>query len=85
MRFMLHDNYFRDASAQHWLGEFLEVEEGAELSLLAPDGSTRVVRIEIDQGDVRLRLWNDASVSDAPAGEMVLKPGCATATLEAVE
>jgi hypothetical protein len=68
-----------------WQAEFLEAENGVEIALIAPDGSTRTVRVEIDQGDLRVWLWPDVSVSDGPAAQILLRPGSPTATLEPVE
>jgi len=91
MKFDLHDFRGRDdpdvseAERKPWRAEWSKIEDGAQLSLLAPDGSTRIVRVEIDRGDLRVRVYADPTVSDIPAAELILKPGDATATFEPAE
>ena len=74
-----------DEERKPWRGEFRGSARGAQLTLLAPDGTTRTVLVEIDKGDLRVCLFADVNVSAAPAAEIVLKSGSPIATLESME
>jgi hypothetical protein len=52
---------------------------GLDIHIAAPDGTTRSVWIEIEDGNLRVRVYPDTEVSDEFAGELRLKPGAETA------
>lgn len=46
-----------------------------DIQLKAPDGTSRAVWLEIEGGDLRVRVYPDETLGDDPAGELRLKPG----------